>query len=71
MHLGEMYVKLLSIGHVAPLSFPPLKSPFPNWYKPDQTCEYHAGNRSHNIDTCLLSIQEEALAIIQSMMDNL
>jgi hypothetical protein len=28
MPLGEMYAKLLSIGHITPLSFPPLKPPF-------------------------------------------
>jgi hypothetical protein len=53
MPLVEMYAKLLSKGYVAPLSFPPLKPPFLNWYKPDLTYEYHAGNLSHNIDTCL------------------
>ena len=51
MLLGEIYAKLLSIGHMTPHLFPSLKPPFPNWYKPDLTCEYHAGNPSHNIDT--------------------
>jgi len=51
MLLGEIYANLLSIGHMTPHLFPPLKPPFPNWYKPDLTCEYHAGNPSHNIDT--------------------
>jgi len=41
MRLGEMDAKLLSIGHVAPLPFPPLNSHFLNWYKPYLTCEYH------------------------------
>jgi hypothetical protein len=51
--LREMYAKLLSICHMIPLLFPPLKPLFLNWYKPDLTCEYHAGNLDHNIDTCL------------------
>jgi hypothetical protein len=50
--LGEMYTKLLSIGHMTHLSFPPLKPPFLNWYKLDLTCEYYTGNPDHNIDTC-------------------
>lgn len=50
--LKEMYEKLLSIGHVAPLPYLPLKPPFPNWYKLELTCEYYAGNHGHNIDTC-------------------
>ena len=53
MPLGEMYAKLLSIGHVAPLSFLPFKPSFPSWYKPELTFEYYAGNPSCKIDTCL------------------
>jgi hypothetical protein len=52
MHLEEMNAKLLSIGHMAFLPFPPLKPPFLNWYKPDLTCEYHIKNPSQSIDTC-------------------
>jgi hypothetical protein len=52
MLLKEMYAKLLSICHMAPLPFSPLKPPFSNWYKPDLTCEYHSENLDHNIDTC-------------------
>jgi hypothetical protein len=52
MPLKEMYEKLLRIGHVAPLPYPPLKPPFLNWYKLELTCEYHDGNHGHNIDTC-------------------
>jgi hypothetical protein len=53
MPLKEMYAKLLSTGHVAPLSFPPLKPSFLNWYKLDLTYEYLAGNPGHSIDSCL------------------
>jgi hypothetical protein len=68
MPLGEMYMKLLSIGHMALFPFPPFKPPFPSWYKPELTYEYHVGNPSHIIQ--LLSILEEALAIIQGKVDN-
>jgi hypothetical protein len=49
--LNEMYQKLLSIGHIAPEPLTPLQPPYPNWYKPDLTCEYHAGATGHNIHT--------------------
>jgi hypothetical protein len=52
MPLGEMYIKLLSMSHVAPLLCPPLRSHFLNWYKPNLTYEYHANNPSQNIDIC-------------------
>jgi hypothetical protein len=47
-----MYQKLLSIEHVAPEPLMPLQPPYPNWYKLDLTCEYHAGAVGHNIHTC-------------------
>jgi hypothetical protein len=50
--LNEMYQKLLSSGHIAPEPLTPLQPPYPNWYKPDLTCEYHAGAVGHNIHTC-------------------
>jgi len=50
--LNEMYQKLLSIGYIAPEPLTPLQPPYPNWYKPDLTCEYHAGAARHNIHTC-------------------
>ena len=50
--LNEMYEKLLSIGHITPEPLTPLQPPYPNWYKPDLTCEYHAGAVGHNIHTC-------------------
>nr|XP_034903475.1 uncharacterized protein LOC118040612 [Populus alba] len=50
--LNEMYQKLLSIGRIAPEPLTPLQPPYPNWYKPDLTCEYHAGAAGHNIHTC-------------------
>jgi len=50
--LNEMYQKLLSIGHIAPEPLTPLQPPYPNWYKLDLTCEYHAGVAEHNIHTC-------------------
>ena len=53
MPLTKMYQRLLSIGQVVPVPLIPLQPPFPNWYKPDQKCEYHAGAVGHNIDGCL------------------
>eukprot|EP00258_Populus_trichocarpa_P037188 XP_024453207.1 uncharacterized protein LOC112326921 [Populus trichocarpa] len=50
--LNEMYQKLLSIGHVAPEPLAPLQPPYPGWYKPELTCEYHAGVSGHSIHTC-------------------
>ena len=50
--LNEMYQKLVSIGQVAPETQTPLQSPYPAWYKPDLTCEYHASAVGHNIHTC-------------------
>eukprot|EP00258_Populus_trichocarpa_P039875 XP_024455894.1 uncharacterized protein LOC112327337 [Populus trichocarpa] len=50
--LNEMYQKLLSIGHIAPEPLPPVQPPYPNWYKPELNCEYHAGIVGYNIYTC-------------------
>jgi hypothetical protein len=50
--LKELYTKLLSIGHIALIHALPLQPPFPIWYKPELTCEYHAGNPRHGIETC-------------------
>ena len=30
----------------------PLQPPYPNWYKLDLTCEYHAGIAGHSIHIC-------------------
>jgi hypothetical protein len=50
--MNEMYQKLLSIGQVAPVPLAPLQPPYPSWYKPDLTCEYHVDVTGHNIHTC-------------------
>ncbi|XP_061947974.1 uncharacterized protein LOC133671268 [Populus nigra] len=50
--LTEMYQRLLSIGQVASIPLTLLQPPFPQWYKPDKKCEYHAGLVGHNIDGC-------------------
>ncbi|XP_061979625.1 uncharacterized protein LOC133700079 [Populus nigra] len=52
MPLKDLYAKLLSIGQIAPILLPPIEPPFPIWYKPELTCEYHAGNPGHGIETC-------------------
>jgi len=51
--LKELYAKLLSIGQIAPIPIPPIQPPFPTWYNPEVTCEYHAGNAGHSIETCV------------------
>ncbi|XP_061945039.1 uncharacterized protein LOC133669048 [Populus nigra] len=63
--LGEMYSKLLSIGQVAPVPLTPLQPPYPNWYKPDLTCEYHAGIAGHNIESCN-AFQNKLLQLIKA-----
>jgi hypothetical protein len=50
--LNEMYQKLVSIGQVAPEPLTPMQPPYPNWYKPELTCEYHVGVAGHSIHTC-------------------
>eukprot|EP00258_Populus_trichocarpa_P023615 XP_024439634.1 uncharacterized protein LOC112323891 [Populus trichocarpa] len=50
--LDEMYQKLLSIGQVAPEPLTPVQPPYPSWYKPELTCEYHVGIAGHSIHTC-------------------
>ncbi|XP_073261302.1 uncharacterized protein [Populus alba] len=53
MTLKESYAKLLSIGRITPLPLPPMQPPFANWYNPELTCEYHAGNTGHSIENCI------------------
>ena len=50
--LNEMHQKLLSIGQITPKPLTLLQPPYPNWYKPELNCEYHAGIARHNIHTC-------------------
>ncbi|XP_073267151.1 uncharacterized protein [Populus alba] len=38
---------------IAPLPLPPMQPPFPTWYNPELTCEYHAGNTGHSIENCV------------------
>jgi len=47
-----MYQKLLRIEHVALGALTPLQPLYPNRYKYDLTCKYHAGVVGHNIHTC-------------------
>jgi hypothetical protein len=51
MPLKVLYAKLLSIGQITLILLPPIQLPFPIWYKPELTCEYHAGNPGHGIET--------------------
>jgi hypothetical protein len=43
---------MMSIGHTTPIYVPPLQPYFPIWYKLELTCEYHAYNPRHEIETC-------------------
>jgi len=58
--LKELYAKLLSIGQIAPLPLPPMQPPFPTWYNPELTCEYHVG---HNIKNCIAFKKRVSLLI--------
>ncbi|KAL9354849.1 hypothetical protein Peur_052819 [Populus x canadensis] len=40
------------IRQIAPIPTLPLQPPFPIWYKPELTCEYHAGIPGHGLETC-------------------
>jgi len=52
MPLKDLYAKLLSIGHIAPIPALPLQPLFPIGHKPELTCDYHAGNPWHDLETC-------------------
>jgi hypothetical protein len=52
MPLKDMHAKLLSIGQIALIPTLPLQPPFHIWYKPELTCEYHAGIPGHGLETC-------------------
>ena len=52
--LNEMYQKLVSVKQVAPEPQAPLQPPYPDWYKPDLTCEYHARTAGHTFTLVVL-----------------
>nr|XP_034900655.1 LOW QUALITY PROTEIN: uncharacterized protein LOC118038417 [Populus alba] len=60
----ELYAKLLSIGQIAPLPIPPMQPPFPAWYNPEVTCEYHAGHAGHSIEACF-AFKRKVLQLIK------
>jgi len=62
--LKELYAKLLSIGQIVPISVPPMQPPFPAWYNPEVTCEYHAGYVGHSIVTCV-AFKKRVLQLIK------
>jgi hypothetical protein len=62
--LKELYAKLLSIGQIAPLPVPLMQPPFPTWYNPEVTCEYHAGHASHSIEACF-AFKKKVLQLIK------
>ncbi|XP_034932830.1 uncharacterized protein [Populus alba] len=62
--LKELYAKLLSIGQIAPLPIPPMQPPFPAWYNPEVTCEYHAGHAGHSIEACF-AFKRKVLQLIK------
>jgi hypothetical protein len=64
MTLKELYAKLLSIGQIALLPLPPMQPPFPTWYNPELTCEYHAGNTGHSIENCV-AFKKRVLQLIK------
>lgn len=44
-----MYWRLLNSDQIAPIPVALLQPPFLNYYKSNQTYEYHAGASGHNI----------------------
>ena len=48
----ELFPKLLEKGLIKPIHLPPLRPPFPKWYKADDHCDYHAGNPGHSLENC-------------------
>ena len=48
----ELFPKLLEMGLIELVHLPPLKLPFPKWYKADARCDYHGGNPGHSLENC-------------------
>ena len=48
----KLFPKLLERGFIEPVHLPPLRPPFPKWYKADAHCDYHAGNPGHSLENC-------------------
>ncbi|XP_073263760.1 uncharacterized protein [Populus alba] len=49
---------------IAPLPIPPMQPPFPAWYNPEVTCEYHAGHAGHSIEACF-AFKRKVLQLIK------
>ncbi|XP_054808679.1 uncharacterized protein LOC129310792 [Prosopis cineraria] len=48
----ELYKDLVAKNLMGPQPIKPLQPPFPAWYDPNATCEYHMGVAGHSIDKC-------------------
>ena len=35
-----------------PVNIPPIRPPYPRWYKEKASCDYHSGNRGHSLEDC-------------------
>ena len=33
-----------------PVNIPPIRPPYPRWYKENASCDYHSGNRGHSLE---------------------
>ncbi|XVF59079.1 hypothetical protein PTKIN_Ptkin07bG0246000 [Pterospermum kingtungense] len=64
MPYSQVYSQLYEKGLIAPIFDKPLQPPYPKWYNPDLTCEYHNGARGHDLNSCLALKNK-----VQSMID--
>lgn len=51
---NQLYLPLIHNSLVTPRSLDPLTSPYPPWYNPSATSEYHEGTVGHCLDTCMV-----------------
>ena len=52
MTYTELYPKLIQNGLLEPISIPPIRPPYPRWYKKNANYDYHSGNRGHSLEDC-------------------
>ena len=63
--LSHIYRALLQGGRIQPVFTRPLQPPFPEWYKPDVTCEFHSNVPGHSTDQCF-TLKRKVQAMIRN-----
>ncbi|KAE8716368.1 PCF11P-similar protein 4 [Hibiscus syriacus] len=53
MTYSELFHGLVQAHVVSPKFIDPIKPLYPKWFNENETCEYHANLRGHNIEKCL------------------